>query len=100
MKRGFGSLATAAAVVALLAGCGSSSGSGGSGGGGGGKGPITVGLVAPFSGDYATYGEGYLRGIAAWEKQNGQPTVDGRKVVIKNVDDQCDVGTAVAAFRR
>ncbi len=105
MKRSFGFLAVVA-VAALLAACGSSS-SGGSGGGGssgggsgGSKSPIVVGVEAPFSGDYAIYGEGYLRGIAAWEAQNGQPTVGGRKVQIKNIDDQCSVGTAVAAFRR
>ena len=90
MRRGFGVMAVAVGAAVLLAGnaLGSS------------KSPIVVGLEAPFSGAYATYGEGYQRGIATWIAQNGQPTVNGRKVVIKTIDDQCDVGTAVAAFRR
>lgn len=96
MKRSAGMIAAAVASVVLLASCGSS----GSSGGGGSHSPLTIGLEAPFTGDYAAYGEGYMRGIATWKSQNGQPTVNGRKVVIQKLDDQCDVSTGVSAFRR
>jgi len=99
-------LAACAAIVALSA-CGSSSSSSTSSSTGsastsssGGGSPIEVGLLAPFSGDYAIYGDGYQKGIDAWVEAHGKPTVDGRPVEIKQLDDQCDVATGVAAFRR
>lgn len=61
---------------------------------------VTVGLLAPFSGDYATYGEGYDRGIAVWKDMYGELKVDGKTVEIKKIDDNCDVNTGLAAYRR
>lgn len=64
------------------------------------KEPIKIGLVAPFSGDYAIYGEGYDRGIAVWKEQFGDVTIDGRKIELVKVDERCDVNTGLAAYRR
>ncbi|MCW3101203.1 MAG: branched-chain amino acid transporter substrate-binding protein [Chthonomonadaceae bacterium] len=89
----------AAAVTLALAACGGSSSSSASDGGSA-KGDLTVGLLAPFTGDYAVYGDGYQQGIDAWIKANGQPQVDGHKVNVVKLDDQCDVAAGVAAFRR
>jgi branched-chain amino acid transport system substrate-binding protein len=93
------------AVILALAACGSSSGgstssSGSSSSASASQDPIKVGLLAPFSGDYAIYGDGYQKGIDAWNEAHGAAAVDGRPVEVTQIDDQCDVATGVAAFRR
>jgi len=60
----------------------------------------TVGVFAPFSGDYATYGEGYDRGITIWKEMYGDLKAGDKTVEIKNIDDACDVNTGLAAYRR
>lgn len=97
-------IVAAAVTTVSLAACGGGGSSGGSGGqaasSGEQGGAITVGLLAPFSGDYAIYGQGYQKGIDAWIKAHGTPKINGRTVQVKRIDDQCDVATGVAAFRR
>ena len=91
----------ALAIALAMAACGSSSkkSSGSSSSSGGGK-TLEVGVLAPFSGDYAIYGQAYMRGVKAWEQINGQPQVNGQKVDVKPLDDRCDVATGVGAVRR
>lgn len=60
----------------------------------------TVGVFAPFSGDYATYGEGYDRGITIWKEMYGDLKAGDKTVEIKKIDDGCDVNTGLAAYRR
>lgn len=62
--------------------------------------PIRIGLVAPFSGNYAIFGEGYERGIAVWHEMYGDPKVGNRKIEVKKIDERCDVNTGLAAYRR
>lgn len=62
--------------------------------------PLKVGLIAPFSGDYAIYGEGYAQGIEIWKEIYGTPSVKGRKIEIVKIDTRCDVNTGMAAYRR
>lgn len=59
-----------------------------------------VGVIAPFSGDYATYGEGYDRGIAIWKEMYGDIKAGDKTIVIKKIDDACDLNTGLAAYRR
>lgn len=59
-----------------------------------------IGVIAPFSGDYATYGEGYGRGITIWKEMYGDLKAGDKTVEIKQIDDMCDVNTGLAAYRR
>ena len=61
---------------------------------------LRIGLFAPFSGDYAIYGEGYQRGIDVWKKMYGEPMVGDRAIEVVDVDTRCDVNTGMAAYRR
>jgi len=62
--------------------------------------PITIAVMAPFSGDYAIFGEGYKAGIETWIAVNGEPEVNGRPVEFVYPDEGCDVSTGQEAFRR
>ena len=62
--------------------------------------PLKLGLIAPFSGNYAIFGEGYERGMQVWRDMYGEPTVSGRKVEVRKIDERCDVNTGLAAYRR
>jgi branched-chain amino acid transport system substrate-binding protein len=62
--------------------------------------PIRIALIAPFSGDYSIYGEGYELGIELWKEMYGDIEVNGRKVEIVKVDERCDVNTGLSAYRR
>jgi branched-chain amino acid transport system substrate-binding protein len=61
---------------------------------------VVIGVIAPFSGDYATYGEGYDRGITIWKEMYGDLKASDETVEIKQIDDMCDVNTGLAAYRR
>ena len=93
MKRS--SIVVAIALLATSA-CASSSGDKDSAS----NSPIEVGILAPFSGDLGYWGEGYRRGVDTYEAQFGKMSVGGRDVKLKQLDDQCDVATSVAAFQR
>jgi len=96
-------LAAAAAVAAsaalVLAGC-----SGGIAGGddkGSGDGPIKLGMLAPFSGSEAAFGD-YMKFGAqlAIDELNADGGVDGRKLELVTEDDGCDATAAVAAANK
>jgi branched-chain amino acid transport system substrate-binding protein len=89
-----------AALVASLLALGSLAACGNSDSSSGEKGPVVVGLAAPFSGDYAFYSEGYLEGIKAWEQANGGAKIGGQKVEVRNIDDKCDVAAGLSAIQR
>lgn len=61
---------------------------------------VKIGVLAPFSGDYATYGEGYEKGIEVWKEMYGAPKAGNQPIEIQKIDGRCDVNTALAAFRR
>ncbi|HVV94090.1 MAG TPA: ABC transporter substrate-binding protein [Hyphomicrobiales bacterium] len=42
---------------------------------------IRIGLIAPFSGPLAAFGNGWLDGIDVWEKLHGN-TIDGKKIEV------------------
>jgi branched-chain amino acid transport system substrate-binding protein len=91
-----------AAVVAALAlaatGCGSP-GSGGSTGSGGGV--ISIGASVPLSGDYASYGQDYVRGATvAIDQINAAGGVDGHKLTLVAEDDAADPTQAVTVAQK
>lgn len=56
--------------------------------------PLQVQLISPFSGDAAFYGEGYRLGVdLALATVNNE--VNGQRIEIVNVDDQCKPESAV-----
>ncbi len=88
-----------AAAVTLLAACSSgASGSGGSSSSGVGSGPITFGVLHPFTGAYASVGEASLQGatIAASEI-NAAGGILGHKLQIVHADTLGDPVDAVPA---
>jgi branched-chain amino acid transport system substrate-binding protein len=89
-------LVALAALAAVGAGCGSP---GDEGGGGGNKGPITVGLLFPTSGNVAAAGTDMLHGWQLYFKQHGSK-VAGRKIVSKHEDTAGDPTTTLTKARR
>ena len=90
-------LAAAAVTVAGLAACGSSAGSGS---GSGSTGPITIGIIGPFSGADAGLGAPDLQGAAiAVQLVNASGGVLGRKIKFQSADDQATGSGAVTALR-
>ena len=88
---------TLAAALALLAAC-SSGGSGTSGSGGSGSGPITFGVLHPFTGAYASVGEAALQGVTvATTEINAAGGILGRKLQIVHADTLGDPVDAVPA---
>lgn len=61
---------------------------------------LKIGIIAPFSGNYAIFGEGYERGTEVWKDMYGEPAANGRKIEIVKIDTRCDVNTGLAAYRR
>lgn len=88
----------AAAAALFLASC-----SGGVAGGGGGsdEGPIKLGMLAPFSGSEAAFGD-YMKNGAqlAIDEINEDGGIDGRELELVVEDDACDATTSVAAAQK
>ncbi len=60
---------------------------------------LQIPLVAPFSGQVAFYGEGYRRGLeVALEAVGG--VVNGRKIQIVDIDDECKPEAAVSQISK
>lgn len=96
-RRGAGTAALAATAALLLASC-----SGGvSGGGGSDEGPIKLGMLAPFSGSEAAFGDYMKYGAQlAIDEINEDGGIDGRELELVVEDDACDATTSVAAAQK
>ncbi|KAM9863260.1 branched-chain amino acid ABC transporter substrate-binding protein [Leucobacter sp. BZR 635] len=92
-----GAIAAAAALV--LSGC--SGGLAGGDGGGSSDGPIKLGMLAPFSGSEAAFGD-YMKFGAqlAIDEINADGGVDGRDLELVTEDDGCDATQAVSAANK
>ena len=85
-------------VLVLLAGCATS---GGAATGGSGNGPITIALLAPFTGQYGYFGKEFATGASAAAAEiNAGGGVLGRKVKILNSDDAGDPIDARSAMNK
>lgn len=96
-RRGAGAAALAASAALILASC-----SGGiSGGGDSDEGPIKLGMLAPFSGSEAAFGD-YMKFGAqlAIDEINDAGGIDGRELELVVEDDACDATTSVAAAQK
>ncbi|MFF8817599.1 MULTISPECIES: branched-chain amino acid ABC transporter substrate-binding protein [Leucobacter] len=93
----FGAIAASAALV--LSGC--SGGLAGGDSGGSSDGPIKLGMLAPFSGSEAAFGD-YMKFGAqlAIDEINEDGGVDGRELELVTEDDGCDATAAVAAANK
>ncbi len=93
-------VALAAGAALALSGCSGGLASGDSSGGDD-KGPIKLGMLAPFSGSEAAFGD-YMKFGAqlAINEVNDGGGVDGRKLELVTEDDACDATTAVAAAQK
>jgi ABC-type branched-subunit amino acid transport system substrate-binding protein len=90
-------VAVAAALGGLTA-CATTASSGGSTGGGGGTGPITFGVLHPFTGAYASVGEAALQGVTvAVSEINANGGILGRQLQIVHADTLGDPVDAVPA---
>jgi branched-chain amino acid transport system substrate-binding protein len=77
------------------------SGGGGSGNGGSDKGPIVIGMVGSFSGQYSTLGGFDKKTIKLMSDQLNQAGgIDGRKVKVVYEDDQTSPTQAVVALNK
>lgn len=99
-----------AATVAAIAGCtGSGNGDGGGGDSGGGDGtatsgdgdPLKIGVLLPFSGDYAWVGANVLPVVEMLaEDINGEGGIDGRNVTVVQGDTEASPDASVSATDR
>lgn len=103
-------------LAALLAACGQAasqapsapagdakgSSEGGSSGAGGATGePIYVACLAPFTGNFAQYGEGYKNAIEMkFKEYNDAGGYEGRPLVLEVFDDKCEAKEAVTAAQK
>lgn len=97
--RWLGRLAAATAVLGALivAGCGGSdSSSSKSDGGESGVGEVTIGVMAPFSGNYAVTGAPIKDGVDLWLKQHDNK-LGGRTVKLEVADDKSTTQGSVNA---
>ncbi|MBP6685187.1 MAG: branched-chain amino acid ABC transporter substrate-binding protein [Leucobacter sp.] len=93
----FGAIAASAALV--LTGC--SGGLAGGDGGGSSDGPIKLGMLAPFSGSEAAFGDYMKYGAQlAIDEINADGGVDGRDLELVTEDDGCDATQAVSAANK
>jgi branched-chain amino acid transport system substrate-binding protein len=104
-RRARRSLALAAAGTAaalVLAACGGSDAPGGGGGGGGAdKGPLTIGISLPLTGDFSQPGGEAKRGYQVWaDMVNADGGVLGRQVKLKIVDDASSQDTVVSDYTK
>lgn len=92
-----GAIAASAALV--LTGC--SDGLAGGDSGGSSDGPIKLGMLAPFSGSEAAFGDYMKYGAQlAIDEINADGGVDGRELELVTEDDGCDATAAVAAANK
>ncbi len=91
----------ALALTTALALTGCSGGLAGGGDAGSADGPIKLGMLAPFSGSEAAFGD-YMKNGAqlAIDELNAEDGVDGRQLELVTEDDACDATTAVAAAQK
>lgn len=91
----------ALAVTAALALSGCSGGLAGGGDAGSSDGPIKLGMLAPFSGSEAAFGD-YMKNGAqmAIDEINADGGVDGRDLELVVEDDACDATASVAAAQK
>ena len=91
-------VATGAAAVLALSACNSGSSSNG---GGSDKGPITIGISLPLTGDFAQPGGAAKQGYEIWRDDvNSSGGLLGRKVQLKIVDDASSQDTVVTDYTR
>ena len=96
-------LSAAGTVAALvLAACGGSSAPGGGGSGGGAdKGPLTIGISLPLTGDFSQPGGEAKRGYQVWaDMVNAKGGVLGRQIKLKIVDDASNQDTVVSDYTK
>ncbi|HOT91772.1 MAG TPA: ABC transporter substrate-binding protein [Anaerolineae bacterium] len=68
---------------------------------GGGGGTIKVAILAPMSGDVATFGQSTRDGaMLAVEEWNANGGIDGKKIEVVVEDSQCDAEAAVSAANK
>ncbi|MFE5671966.1 branched-chain amino acid ABC transporter substrate-binding protein [Agromyces sp. NPDC056523] len=92
-------LAAGASLLLALTGC--SGGLAGGGDGGGDEGPITLGMLAPFSGSESAFGAYMQNGAQlAIDELNADGGVLGRDLELVVEDDACDATTAVAGANK
>ncbi len=93
-------LATGASLLLAMTGC-SGGLAGGGGGGDDGDGPITFGMLAPFSGSESAFGAYMQNGAQlAVDELNADGGVLGRELELIVEDDACDATTAVAGANK
>src|SRR6195952_171610 len=91
-------IATGAAVALAVTACGSgSSGSSGSDS----KGPLTIGISLPLTGDFSQPGGEARKGYEIWRDEiNAKGGLLGRKVTLKITDDASSQDTVVTDYTR
>lgn len=93
-------LAAGASLLLAMTGCSGGLAGGGSGGDGG-DGPITFGMLAPFSGSESAFGAYMQNGAQlAVDELNADGGVLGRELELVVEDDACDATTAVAGANK
>lgn len=99
-RRVFAPLALIATAALVVTGC-SGGLAGGDDGGDSGEGDIKLGMLAPFSGSEAAFGD-YMKNGAqlAINEINDDGGIDGRELALITEDDQCDATPAVAAANK
>ena len=94
--------AAGAAGVGLLAGCSGDNGGTTGGSSGDGEGPIRIGAIQPFSGNFAVWGRVHASGLAfAVDEINGDGGVlGGRELRVVEADSGSDPAEAASIFER
>jgi branched-chain amino acid transport system substrate-binding protein len=94
--------AAGTAGVGLLAGCSGDDGGTTGGTSGGGEGPIRIGAIQPFSGNFAVWGQVHASGLAfAVDEINGDGGVlGGRELRVVEADSGSDPAEAASIFER
>src|SRR4051794_19079632 len=94
--------ATGAALALALTACGGSSNAGGGGGGSSDdKGPLSIGISLPLTGDFSQPGGEARKGYEIWADEiNKKGGLLGRKVDLKITDDASSQDTVVTDYTR
>ncbi|MDO5739794.1 MAG: branched-chain amino acid ABC transporter substrate-binding protein [Ornithinimicrobium sp.] len=97
-RRAPAAISLAAVATLLLAGCGGGIGGSGTETEGG---PIKLGMLAPFSGSEAAFGDYMQNGAElAIQEINDDGGIDGRQLELVVEDDACDATASVAAAQK
>lgn len=95
---GLRAVAVGASVALAVTACGAG-GSGSSGSND--KGPVTIGISLPLTGDFAQPGSAAKQGYEIWrDETNAKGGILGRKVQLKFVDDASNQDTVVTDYTR